>query len=65
MQELLKWTALFLFLSQGQKNIGFSVNPSSIDLDIAKAVYGINYTFPSIISSFRYCKPGEYNSAHQ
>ena len=55
-----------VFISEpGSKNIVFSVNPNSIDLNIAKAVYGINYTFPSIISSFRYCKPGEYNSVHQ
>ena len=55
-----------VFISEpGSKNIVFSVNPSSIDLNIAKAVYGVNYTFPSIISNFRYWRPGEYSYLNQ
>ena len=55
-----------IFISEpGSKSIIFSINPSSIDLDIAKTIYGNNYTFPSIISNFRYCRPGEYNYLNQ
>ena len=55
-----------IFISApGSQNIIFTVNPSSINLDIAKAVYGANYTFPKLISNFRYCRPGEYNYLNQ
>ena len=55
-----------IFISApGSQNIIFSVNPSSINLEIAKAVYGANYTFPKLISNFRYCRPGEYNYLNQ
>ena len=55
-----------IFISEpGSNNIVFSINPSSISLDIAKTIYGNNYTFPSIISNFRYCRPGEYSYLNQ
>ena len=56
---------VILVSAPGSHNIIFSVNPSSISLDIAKTIYGNNYTFPSIISNFRYCRPGEYSYLNQ
>ena len=65
----------------GSTNVVFSVTPSTINVDIAKAVYGDNYKLPSIIANFRYCqlifkkklfvikkfnfRPGEYSNSHK
>ena len=54
-----------LISSPGSANVVFSISPNTIDLDKAKAVYGSNYTLPSIIANFRYCKPGEYFYSNQ
>ena len=55
---------MFIF-SPGTANIVYSISPSTIKLDKAKAVYGANYTLPTIVANFRYCKPGEYFYSNQ
>ena len=54
-----------LISTPGSINIVYSISPNTIDLDKAKAVYGGNYTLPSIIANFRYWKPGEYFYTNQ
>ena len=46
----------------GSQNVIFSVNSDSINLNIAKAIYGPNYSLPVISVNFRFCRPGEYIS---
>ena len=46
----------------GSQNVSFSVNSDSIKLNIAKAIYGSNYSLPVISVNFRFCRPGEYIS---
>ena len=56
---------IILISPPGSKNVVFSLNSNTINLDIAKAVYGSDYALPLIYASFRYCRPGEYTYAHQ
>ena len=51
---------LILINTPGSQNNSFSVNLNSINMEIARAVYGKNYNFPSISVNFRFWKPGEY-----
>ena len=48
--------------SPGSNNITFSLNSDSVNLDIAKAIYGDSYRLPVFVVNFRYCRPGEYIS---
>lgn len=56
--------SIVLITIPGSKNVIFSISPSTVDMNVAKAVYGANYSFPSLIANFRYCQPGEYISLH-
>ena len=60
-----KMNETILISTPGSINIVYSISPNTIDLDKAKAVYGGNYTLPSIIANFRYWKPGEYFYTNQ
>ena len=51
---------LILINTPGSQNNSFSVNLDSINIEIARAVYGKNYNFPTISVNFRFWKPGEY-----
>ena len=56
---------IILVSPPGSKDVVFSLNSNTIDLDRARAVYGSNYTLPYIIASFRFCRPGEFSYNHQ
>ena len=53
---------LIFINSPGSNNITFSLNSDSVNLDIAKAIYGDSYRLPVFVVNFRYCRPGEYIS---
>ena len=43
----------------GSTNVRFGLDSKSIDLNVAKREFGLNYTLNNVILNFRYCKPGE------
>ena len=62
---IVKLSELIFINSPGSRNVQFSVNSDSINLNYAKAIYGSNYTLPVITVNFRFCRPGEYVSQKQ
>ena len=59
-QGITEITGLIFISPPGSRNVKFSVNSNSINMNIAKAVYDSKYTLPFILADFRYWKPGEY-----
>lgn len=52
-----------IFVAQpGLNNRLFTVNSNAISLFSARAQLGSTYTLPSITVSYRFCKPGEFQS---
>ena len=56
---------LIFINTPGSNNITFSLNSDSINLDLAKAIYGNSYRLPVFVVNFRFCRPGEYISQNK
>ena len=64
-EGVIDMSELIFINTPGSNNITFSLNSDSINLDLAKAIYGGNYRLPVFVVNFRFCRPGEYISQNK